>query len=510
MNHEIEISNENLTENRIEPELPRSPKKKKIRLVILGMLLLSGLGFFGIHASAAKSDKSEKSGRNRQQVTPVTVAMVTQKTVPLQLQAIGNVQAGSTVSITPQASGRIVGVYFKKGQDVKKGQLLFTLDDRSQAAAIQQAQGTVAKDQASVQQARDALTRDLGQVDQARATLVKDQALVRQAQANLAKDQAQAEFAQGQSDRYTTLYKKGAISLDQAQQYVSNSKSATATLQADREAIANAEAVLKSDQVALTNAGAVVKGDQAAIANAQAVVVSDQGALDNTKVQLSYAKIYAPIDGRAGNILVTQGNVVQANSTTPLVTITQIRPIQVAFSIPETNLPQVQKYMQNGKLKVDVTFPDNPSHPIPGALTFVNNTVDNTTGTIQLIGDFDNTQGHLFPGQFVNATLTLTEEPNATVVPSQAVQNGPDGQFVFVVKPDMTVENVPVTVSSTIQGLDVIQKGPQPGDKIVTDGQANLISGSKVRVKTPGNSQGGNDSNQPRRNHSRNSGGGDS
>ncbi|MEH2326892.1 MAG: efflux RND transporter periplasmic adaptor subunit [Nostoc sp.] len=487
MNHEIESSNESLTDKSIEPELPRSPKKKKIRLVILGVLLLAGLGFFGVYAGAAKSDKSEKSGRNRQQVTPVTVAMVTQKTVPLQLQAIGNVQAGSTVAITPQASGRIVGVYFKKGQDVKKGQLLFTLDDRSQAAAIQQAQGTVAKDQASVQQARDALTRDLGQVDQARATLVKDQALVRQAQANLAKDQAQAEFAKGQSNRYGALYQKGAISLDQAQQYVSNSKSATATLQADREAIANAEAVLKSDRVALTNAGAVVKGDQAAIANAQAVVVSDQGALNNTKVQLSYAKIYAPIDGRAGNILVTQGNVVQANSTTPLVNITQVRPIQVAFSIPETNLPQVQKYMQNGKLKVDVTFPDNEAHPLPGVLTFVNNTVDNTTGTIQLIGDFDNTQGHLFPGQFVNATLTLTEEPNATVVPSQAVQNGPDGQFVFVVKPDMTVENVPVTISSTIQGLDVIQKGPQPGDKIVTDGQANLVSGSKIRIKTSGN-----------------------
>lgn len=487
MNHEI--SND-LTENSIEPELSRAPKKrspKKISLVILGMLLLGGLVFFGIHAGAAKSDKTEKSGRNRQQVTPVTVAMVTQKTVPVQLQAIGNVQSGSTVSITPEASGRVIGVYFNKGQDVKKGQLLFTLDNRSQTAAIQQAQGIVVKDQAQVQQARATLARDLGQVDQARATLIKDQALVRQAQATLAKDQAQAQFAQGQSDRYGALYKKGAISLDQAQQYVSNSKSATATLQADREAIANAEAVLKSDRVALTNAGAVVQGDQAAIANAQAVVRSDQGALDNTKVQLSYAKIYAPIDGRAGNILVTLGNVVQANSTTPLVTLTQIRPIQVAFSIPETNLPQVQKYMQNGKLKVDVTFPNDQTHSVPGTLTFVNNTVDNTTGTIQLIGDFDNTQGNLFPGQFVNATLTLTEEPNATVVPSQAVQNGPDGQFVFVVKPDMTVENVPVTVSNSINGLDVVEKGPQPGDKIVTDGQANLVSGSKIRIKTADN-----------------------
>ncbi|MEH2376480.1 MAG: efflux RND transporter periplasmic adaptor subunit [Nostoc sp.] len=503
-----EISNESLTEKSMEPKLPRSPKK--ITWVILGVILLAGLVVFGIHAGAAKTEKTGKADRNKQQVTPVTVAMVTQKTVPIQLQAIGNVQSGSTVAITPQASGRIIGVYFKKGQEVKKGQLLFTLDERSQTAAIQQAQGTVAKDQAQVQQARAALTRDLGQIDQARANLIKDQALVRQAQATLAKDQAQAEFAKGQSDRYGALYKKGAISLDQSQQYVSNSKSATATLQADREAIANAQAVLKSDQVAITNAQAVVKGDQAAIANAQAVVSSDQGALDNTKVQLSYAKIYAPIDGLAGNILVTQGNVVQANSTTPLVNITQIRPIQVAFSIPETNLPQVQKYMQNGKLKVDVTFPDNQAHPLPGTLTFVNNTVDNTTGTIQLIGDFDNTQGHLFPGQFVNATLTLTQQPNATVVPSQAVQNGPDGQFVFVVKPDMTVENVPVTVSSSIDGLDVVQKGPQPGDKIVTDGQANLVSGSKIRIKTAGNnSNADGNSSKSRRNHSPNSGGGD-
>ncbi|MBN3927389.1 efflux RND transporter periplasmic adaptor subunit [Nostoc sp. NMS4] len=511
MNHEI--SNETLTENIIEPELPRSPKKrspKKITWVILGVVLLAGLGLFAIHAGAAKTDKGGKSARNKQQVTPVTVAMVTQKTVPIQLQAIGNVQSGSTVSITPEVSGRIIGVYFKKGQDVKKGQLLFTIDDRSQIAAIQQAEGIVAKDQASVQQARATLARDLGQVDQARATLIKDQASVRQAQATVIKDEAQVNFAQGQSDRYGALYKKGAVSLDTAQQYLANIRTAQATLQADREAIANAEAVLKSDRVALTNAGAVVKGDEAAIANAQAVVRSDQGALDNAKVQLSYAKIYAPIDGRAGNVSVTQGNVVQANSsasltqgnalqtnstggtssTTPLVTITQIRPIEVAFSIPETNLPQVQKYMQNGKLKVDVTFPNSQGHPTPGILTSVNNTVDNTTGTIQLIGQFDNTQGNLFPGQFVNATLTLTEQPNATVLPSQAVQNGPDGQFVFVVKPDMTVQNVPVTVSSSIDGLDVIQKGPQPGDKIVTDGQANLVSGSKIRIKT-GNGAGG-------------------
>jgi multidrug efflux system membrane fusion protein len=497
-----EIPNDSLTDNSMEPQLPRSPKK--IILVILGVILLAGVVIYGIHAGAAKTDKTGKSDRNKQQVTPVTVAMVTQKTVPIQLQAIGTVQSRITASITPQVSGLIVGVYFKKGQEVKKGQLLFALDDRSEIAAIQQAEGTVAKDQAQVQQNRATLSRDVGAVDQARATLIKDIASVRQAQATVVKDQAQVNFAQGQSDRYGVLYKKGAISLDTAQQYVENIQTAKATLQADREAIANVQAVLKSDQVALINAGAVVKGDEAAIANAQAVVRSDQAALESAKVQLSYTKIYAPVNGLAGNILVTQGNVVQANSTTPLLTITQIHPIEVAFSIPETNLPQLQKYMQNGKLTVDVTFPNSQGHPTPGVLTFVNNTVDTTTGTIQLIGDFDNVQGPLFPGQFVNATLTLTEEPNATVVPSQAVENGPNGQFVFVVKPDMTVENVPVTISSSINGLDVVQKGPQPGDKVVTDGQANLVSGGKIRIKTASNSPGG------KKRHSPNPGGGDS
>lgn len=501
----VDIPNESFEEKNLELK----PNKRRIGLVLLGVLLLAGLGFFGIRAFAKPNTSNTKSERRgRLAVTPVTVATIGQKTVPVQLQAIGNVQAASTVSVTPEASGRITGVYFKKGQDVQKGQLLFALDDRSQNAAIQQAQGTVAKDQAQVQQARATLAKDLGLVQQAQATLVKDQALVKQAQATLAKDRAQAEYAQGQSDRYNQLYSKGAISQDQAQQYSANSRSAAATLQADREAIANDQAGVQSDLVAIKNAQAVVKGDQAAIANAEAVVRADQGALDNAQVQLSYAKIYAPISGRAGNILVTQGNVVQANSTTALVTIAQIRPIQVAFSIPETNLPQVQKYMQNGKLKVDVTFPDSNGNSTPGVLSFVNNTVDNTTGTIQLIGDFDNAQGHLFPGQFVNATLTLTQQPNATVVPAQAVQNGPNGQFVFVVKPDMTVENVPVTVSNTINGLDVIEKGPQPGSQVVTDGQANLVSGSKIRIKTGLNSPSGNE--QPRKHRSSGSGGGNS
>lgn len=465
MNYEIseKIPDDNVSEKEahlpdklVENEAAPAPGgKRRVGLILVSVLLLGAVGVAGVRSLPAKSDKTSKSRDKKEQITPVTVANVTQKTVPIQLQAIGTVQAGATVAVTAQASGRVTGVYFKKGQDVKKGDLLFTIDDRSQTAAIQQAQGTVAKDQAQVQQARANLAKDLG--------------LVRQAEATLAKDQAQAEFSKSQSDRYNNLYKQGAISQDQAQQYATNSRVSEATLQADREAIANAKDV--------------VKGDQAAIETAQAVVSADGAALQNTQVQSSYTKIYAPMDGRAGNILVTEGNVVQANGTNPLVTIAQVTPIQVSFSVPESNLPEIQKRTENGKLKVAVNFAGSNA-PIDGVLSFVNNTVDNNTGTIQLIGDFDNRDGKLFPGQFVNTTLILAQEPNAIVVPDRAVQNGPNGQFVFVVKPDSTVENVPVTVSQSINGLDVIKKGLQPGVQVVTDGQANLVTGSKIRVKT--------------------------
>ena len=461
-----QIHHESLTENHLEFKA-NPPSTKRLGVVLLCVALLTGLGYFGIHEMSSKQPQktSGRSGGKGRQMTPlVTVTKSFQKTVPVQLQAIGNVQAESTVSVTPQVSGRITGVYLKRGQNVQKGQLLFTLDDRTQQAAIQQAKGTVAK--------------DMAQVLQYRATLAKDLTAVRQAQANLLRDQAQAQYAKAQGKRYSDLLAQGAVSKDQAQQYSTNALATSATLQADKEVIANAQAATKVDQ--------------AQIKNGEGVVSSDQGALNNTLVDLSYTKIYAPINGRAGDILVTQGNVVTANSTNPLLTIDQVSPIQVSFSVPESNLPDIQRYMKNNKLTVDVTFPNNNAPPVQGMLTFVNNTVDNATGTIKLLGTFNNNQGQLWPGQYVNAALKLTTIPNATVVPSQAVQNGPNGQFVFVVNPDdMKVTNVPVTVGSTIDGLDVIQKGLQPGQTVVTDGQANLVSGNKVRLKGKGGSRGG-------------------
>ncbi len=510
--------------------------------VLFGAVLgVGALGFWGIRNFSANSVPKEKLDR-KLKVTPVLVATAIQKTVPVQINAIGTVQSGLSVSVTPQVSGRINGVFFKKGQEIKKGQLLFTIDQQSQTAVIQQAQGVILKDAALVQQAQATLDKDTGLIATAQATLqkdlqaieqakstldkdtglitlaqanlTKDQGLIRQAKAVLAKDIAQSKYAQGQSQRYGNLYKQGAVSQDQAQQYSANGQVAVANIQADTEAIRNAEAVVQGDlaaiknaqatvrgdqaaiknaeavvqgdRVAIENARAVVRGDQAAIRNAQAGMGSDQGTLKNAQVQLGYTKIYAPIDGRVGNILVQIGNVVQPSGNTPLASIVQIDPIQVSFAVPASNLPEIQKQTKGGKLPVSIKLAATDSQPISGLLSFVNNTVDNTTGTIQLIGDFNNTDGKLYPGQYVNATLTLSETPNAIVVPSQAVQNGPNGQFVFVVKPDLTVTNTPVVATSAADGLNAIKTGLKAGDKVVIDGQANLVDSAQVKVKEPG------------------------
>jgi multidrug efflux system membrane fusion protein len=438
-------------QRRVQQQLPLEilPTIGKVSLLFVCLACLPACA-----PSTARTQRSAAGGKLA--VVPVNVATVTQKTIPVQIQQIGNVQAYATVSVRSQVNGQITGVYFQRGQDVKKGQLLFTIDDRSYKAALQQAQGNLAKDIALVQQAR--------------ANLAKDIDSVRQAQANLAKDQAQARFARSQANRYVGLGNQGAISKDQAEQYRTNAVAADATVASDRSAIDNAKAT--------------VAVGQADLQNAQAVVSADRAAVENAKVQLSYCYIHSPMDGRAGNILVDRGNIIQANSTNPLLTITQIHPIQVSFSVPERELPEVRKYMAAKRLTVLAVTKDNNQPPVPGVLSFVNNTVDNTTGTIQLLADFANEQGRLWPGQFVNVILQLTAEPNAIVVPSQAVQTGQNGQFVFVVKPNNTVELRNITVNRTFNGLSAIARGVQPGETVVTDGQSNLSPGAKIRIKT--------------------------
>ncbi len=357
---------------------------------ILGLLLLA------VFSSGCSNEKS------KQPVSapiPVIVSTVTQKTVPVQLHAIGNVQAYSTVTVKSKVGGELVGVHFTEGQDVKKGDLLFTIDPRPFEAAL------------------------------------------KQAEANLQRDLAKAKSALDDARRYESLIQRQVVS---PQQYEK----------------------VRSDADAL-----------------EATVLADRAAVENARIQLGYCSIHSPIDGRTGSLMVKQGNIIKADDIN-LIVINQILPIDVAFSIPEQFLQEIKKYMALGKIQVDALIPTNDEHPEKGTVTFVDNAVDSNTGTIRLKGTFANREKRLWPGQFVNVVLTLTTEPNAIVVPSQAIQTGQEGQYVFVVKQDLTVESRPVVAGRTIDTETVIQKGLHVDEKVVTDGQLRLYPGAKVEIKT--------------------------
>jgi multidrug efflux system membrane fusion protein len=327
----------------------------------------------------------------------VTVAKAVQKTVPVDLTAIGSADAFTNVSIKAQVNAVLEQVHIKEGQFVKKGDLLFTLDARPFDAALAQAQGT------------------------------------------LAHDKATAELNRVEAERYAALYKAGVTAketLDQMQ--------------------ANADAQ-------------------------QAAVRADEAAVQAAQLQVDYCRIYAPTDGRLGAIQVYPGNIVKQNDVPVLIVINQISPIYVDFAVPEQYFAPIEKFMAKGSLQVKAT-PYGDTVPEVGELTFVDNTVDNTTGTIKLKAKFENTDHRLWPGQFSTVTLRLAQDENATVVPSQAVQTGTKGDYIYVVKSDSTAEQRPVKVARTIAGDAVISSGIEPGDTVVTDGQLRLIPGMKVEV----------------------------
>ena len=384
---------------------------------------------------------------------PVGAAVAEERVVPVQVTTVGTVQAYTTVGVKSQVAGQIDQVHFTEGQDVKRGALLFTIDPRPLQAALRQAEANVAKDRA--------------QLRQMEAALAQRQAEVAQTQANLERDQAQMETAKVQEQRYATLVQKELIAREQYDQVRTNMASMQATVQADRAAVDNARA---STQAAA-----------AMVDNARAVIQSDEAAVDTARLQLAYTTIRAPMDGRTGNLLVQGGNVLKANEDNPLVVIAQIRPIYVSFSVPQQHLAAIKKFRADGTLKVEA-LPD-PSQPAAaGAVTFMNNTVDPTTGTIQLKATFANSDSALWPGQFVDVALTLTTE-RAVVVPTQAVQAGQQGPFVFVVKPDLTVESRPVKVGRRLARELVVDQGLKSGERVVTDGQLRLVPGSRVEVK---------------------------
>jgi len=392
---------------------------------------LTTAGAWALAASlllAGCSDNAAGKARVQLPPVPVTVGDVVEKTISVQLAAVGNAQPYTSVGIKSQINGQLTEVRFKEGQEVRKGDLLFVIDPRPFEAALRQTEAALNQRQAEVRQALAAVERDTAQLANARV----------------------------QERRYRELVAKELIAREQYDQLNTNLAAMEATVEADRAAVENVRAAL-----------------QAAQAN-----------VDNARLQLAYTAIHAPIDGRTGNLLVQNGNILKANDDNPIVVINQIHPIYVSFAVPEQHLADIKKYRAAGTLRVVARPPRQQETLATGDLTFVNNAVDQTTATIQLKATFANADNALWPGQFLDVVLLLTSR-TAIVVPSQSIQPGQQGPYVFVVKPDQTVESRVIVPGTRLGAETIVEQGLRPAEQVVTDGQLRLVPGARIEARPP-------------------------
>jgi membrane fusion protein, multidrug efflux system len=371
-------------------------------LSILSILVISGYFLF-TRLGGARNTSAQASPAARPAV-PVAAAGAKRGDLNRYLTAIGSVAAFNTVTVKTRVDGQIVNVAFKEGQTVHQGDLLVEIDPRPYQAALSQAEGQLAKDQATLRNAQITLERD------------------------------------------RSLYKQDVI----AAQDLDN--------------------------------------QQSLVGQSAGTVKSDQANIEAAKVQLAYSRITAPITGRIGLRLVDQGNIVHAADTTGLAVITQLQPIAVDFSIPEDNLPQVIQDMRKGQqLPVDAYDRELKSRLAAGTLETFDSQIDQTTGTIKLKAIFPNNDSSLFPNQFVNVKLLVDTKRDTVLVPAAAIQRNPQGAFVYVVKPDHTVEVRTVTVGATQGDVVALDSGVTPGELLVTDGLDKLSAGTKVSVQVAAN-----------------------
>lgn len=440
-------------------KLAAAPKRAFTRsrllyaLVALAALVL-GVVLWHKGDKTTSSDSTSQAAAGKKDPVPVLTAAATMESIPLEIRNIGNVEAFSVVNVIAQVGGQLSNVHFTQGQDVKAGDLLFQIDPRPYQAQLNQAEANVVRDQSLIHSAQANLERDMAQA--------------KQAEANLKRDQAQERFTEKEVHRYQILVAEGAVSHEQTDQIKTNAEAAAATVLSDRAAVENAKAVISADK--------------AAIAQAKASLVADQSAADNLRIQLGFTEIRSPVNGVTGALNFYQGNVVRANDAMPLITINQITPIYVTFSVPETNLDQIRVAQAEGKLKVRAYVDGKKQNPVAGHLSFIDNTIDKTTGAIKLRATFPNQDRVLWPGRFVDVVVTLPQPEPSVVIPSRAVQSDQQGQSVFVVQPDNTVTFVPVEVQRTHGEHSVITKGLKAGDVVVIDGQLKLVPGAAVRI----------------------------
>ena len=380
-------------------------------------------------SSCAKKDAMTSGGAMMMPAVPVRAVEAVSSDVPLTVSAVGSVEAITSVDVKSRVAGQVLRVDFQEGQNVEKGQLLFEIDP-------------------------EPLKR---QITEYQADLAKDVALEQEARANVVKDQATLKQLRSAADRGLELSKDGIFSKEQTEQVVASADSSQASLDADK----------------------------AAVESSVAAIAADKAKLGETQLQLDYTNIRAPISGRAGTIAMKAGNLIKDNDVA-LVTLLQMSPIYVSFGLPEQLLPEVQKFDRERPLLVEATA--DGENTVTGALRFIDNTVDNTTGTIRLKAEFQNTDHALWPGEFVNVVARIDLEHNRILIPSRTIQTGPQGKYVWVMNPgDNTVTMRPVQVlrNYTPTKSDeqaVIGTGLQPGEMVISEGQMRLMPGAKVRL----------------------------
>jgi multidrug efflux system membrane fusion protein len=330
---------------------------------------------------------------------PVLTGQAVEKSMPLRLHAIGNVETVASVAVKARVDGQIVTTHVRDGQDLHKGDALFQLDPKPYQSQLEQAQ------------------------------------------ANLTHDQAQLDYLRGQEQRYQDLLKQNFVSQEGYAQIAANFR------------------------------------------GAEASVGADQAAVQHARINLGYTMIRSPIDGRAGKVMLTEGNMVKANDTVAMVVINQLTPIYVSVAVPERYLNEIRARQQKTPLRVEVQLEKGKT--IAGKLGFIDNAVDVATGTIKLRGIFANNDRQLWPGQFVESWVTLRDEEKALIVPTQALQVGPRGQYVYVVKDDSSAELRPVQVDRTEGAETVISGGLKAGETVVVDGASRILPGAKVSAKAP-------------------------
>ncbi len=374
------------------PSLAKPFWSIQILIIVLSIWLpLSG-------CSTTEKESQDPGKKTAGRAVAVSTATATKADVPVELTTVGSVEPYAAVAVKTQVTGILQNVAFREGQQVKKGDILFTIDKRPFAARVAQAEATLAKNQAALANAR------------------------RQAQ------------------RYQSAVASGYVSSEQADQA------------------------------------------QTSVATLQATVLADEAAITNARIDLDNCIIRAPISGYTGALMVDEGNLVKASSEQSLVTINQLTPVKVSFTLPEQHLAEIRRRIETQELTPQITNPQQPEQILTGKVSFFDNSVDPQTGTIRLKADFPNSRQELWPGQFLPVIIRLTIMENVTIVPTRAVQSGLSGYYAFIINKDQKAELRQVEIVFSNQDVSVVAAGVQEGEVVVTDGQLRLRAGAMVKI----------------------------